>query len=200
MQRLEFPLTAIFRVLALSPEVQVRDAQGALLMQVKQKLLTLREDTTVFADADKTRPLYRMRADRISGFRAVHTITSADTGVPLGAVRATGIRSLWRARYDVTNSAGREVTRIQEENPWIKVIDGLVDSIPLIGPLVAMFINPSYLVVAPDGSTYARISKKRSLVDRRFTLDRTAPNPNDVSDELLALALIQVVLLERSRD
>ncbi len=84
---LAFPLKATFRILTLSPEVWVENARGELLLQVKQKLLTLREATTVFADEAKTVPVYKMLADRVIGFRAVHRITRASDGAPIGAVK-----------------------------------------------------------------------------------------------------------------
>ena len=60
-----YPLTLTFKLVTLSPEVQVTDANGQLLLQVKQKLLTLREDTTVFADQQKTVPLFKIDRDFI---------------------------------------------------------------------------------------------------------------------------------------
>ncbi len=175
------------------------DASGALLMQVKQKLLTLREDTTIYADQEKTVPLYRMKADRITGFRAVHTITRLKDDHVVGSVRAAGLRSLWRARYDVTDAHGEALLHIQEANPWTKVIDTLLDEVPLVGPLVAMFINPWYRVQAPDGADVYRIVKRRSFVARHFLLERVGTPPVGVSDDLAAIALVEVAMLERNR-
>ncbi|MFC4456183.1 hypothetical protein [Deinococcus sonorensis] len=194
-----FPLKATFRIVTLSPEVQVRDTHDQVLLQVKQKLLTLKEDTTVFADAEKTRPLYRMKADRITGFRAVHAVTRLADGQALGSIRAAGLRSIWRARYDVTDAAGTILAHVQEQNPWTKVIDALLDEVPLVGPLVAMFINPRYTVQDAKGRVFAMILKQRSFVARHFTLERLEASPPELSDELLALALVQVIFLERSR-
>ncbi|WP_157448896.1 hypothetical protein [Deinococcus peraridilitoris] len=192
-------MTATFRLVTLSPELQVTDAKGETLMQVKQKLLTLREDTTVFADAEKTRPLYRMKADRVMGFRAVHRITRLRDEQVIGAVRAVGLRSLWSARYDVTDAQDREVLTIREENPWIKVIDGLIDEIPVIGWIAGMFINPSYLMLNTAGETVFRIRKRRSLVERRFILEPVTPPDPALDPDLVVLALIETVLLERER-
>jgi uncharacterized protein YxjI len=194
-----YPLTATFRIFTLSPEVQVRDASGNLLLQVKQKLLSLREDTTVFADLEKTVALYRMKADRVIGFRAVHHITRLADNMVIGAVRAAGLRSIWQARYSVTDGQDQVVLNIREENPWIKVIDALVDEIPLVGPLIAMFINPRYLMEDSNGVLHYRITKKRSFVGRNFLLEQIGgDNRPDLDERLVALALIQVVFLERN--
>ena len=194
-----YPLTATFRIVTLSPELQVTDANGKVLMQVKQKLLTLREDTTVFADAQKTQPLYRMKADRVMGFRAVHRITRLADGAPVGSVRAAGLRSLWRTRYSVLNERDEEILTIQEENPWVKVVDGLVDEIPVVGWLVGMIINPTYVMLNPKGDVKYRIRKRRSLLERHFTLEQVGEPDSALNHDLVVLALIETVLLERDR-
>ncbi|WP_293910323.1 LURP-one-related family protein [Deinococcus sp.] len=195
----KYPLKATFRFITLSPEVQVKDADERLLMQVKQKLLTLREDTTIYGDEAKTQPLYRMKANQIIGFRAVHTITRIKDETVVGGLRAAGLRSIWRASYDITDASGNTLLHIQEGNPWVKVLDGLLDEIPLIGPLIAMFINPYYTVRTPGGADVFRILKKRSFVARHFLLERLGDSPEGVSEDLAAITLVEVAMLERNR-
>jgi hypothetical protein len=197
---LAYPLTATFRIIALSPELQVRDANDQVILELKQKVFTLREDTTVFADEARTVPLYRMRADRISGFWATHHITRVSDGAPVGTVAAEGLRSLWSARYQVRDGQERKVFVIHEENPFIKFIDALVDDIPVIGWLLQSAINPTYVAEDENGVIRYRITKRRSLLERRFVMDRVAEDPHeDLDERLVALALIQVMLLERHR-
>ena len=193
-----YPITATFRMITLSPEVQVKNSSDELLMQVKQKLLTLREATTVYADLEKTQPLYHIKADRISGFRAVHRITKAQGGEAVGSVKATGLRSLWKTHYDVTDAQDRPLFYIQEENPWIKFLDALLDDIPLIGPIAATFIQPSYLLKDASGTAHYRIVKRRSFVARHFSLEHLGTTA-DFPAELVALSLIQTIFLERNR-
>lgn len=197
---INYPLTATFKLLALSPEVTVRDSSGALMLQVKQKGFTLREETTVFADEAKKVPLYKMMADRVIGFRAVHKITRLADNTVVGAVKAAGFRSLWRTQYDIADSSDQVILTVREENPWIKVLDSLVDEIPLVGFIIAMFINPRYLMTDSSGTLLYRISKKRSILESHFTLEQMTTNANVSNDErLIALALIQVVFLEKHR-
>jgi hypothetical protein len=196
---IQYPLTATFKLLALSPEVQVRDAAGNMMLQVKQKALTLREDTTVFADEKKTVPLYRMVADRAIGFRAVHRITRLSDNTVIGAVKATGFRSLWKTQYDVTGPQDEPVFTIREENAWIKFIDAMVDELPF-GFIFSAFINPRYLLTDETGVVRYRITKKRSFIERNFILEQVSPDTDEGLDErLVALALIQTIFLERHR-
>lgn len=197
---INYPLTATFKLLALSPEVTVRDVNGTLMLQVKQKALTLREETTVFADEAKKIPLYKMIADRIMGFRAVHRITRLADNALVGSVKATGFRSLWRTQYDITDPSDKIILTVREENPWIKVIDELVGEIPLIGWVIAGFINPTYLMTDENGTALYRITKKRSIVERNFICEQIATDSHPNTDErLVALALIQVIFLEQHR-
>jgi uncharacterized protein YxjI len=197
---INYPLTATFKILSFSPEVTVRDSNGALMLQVKQKALTLREETTVFADEAKKVPLYKMLADRVIGFRAVHRITRLADNALIGSVKATGFRSLWRTQYDITDSSEKIILTVREENPWIKVLDALVDEIPLVGFVIATFINPRYLMTDEHGTVLYRITKKRSFIDRNFTLEQIAPDAHvGVDERLVSLALIQVIFLEHHR-
>ncbi len=197
---INYPLTATFKLLALSPEVTVRDSSNALMLQVKQKALTLREETTVFADEAKKIPLYKMLADRVIGFRAVHRITRLSDNALVGSVKATGFRSLWRTQYDIADSSDKTILTVREENPWIKVLDEVVGEIPLVGFIISSFINPRYLMTDENGTVLYRITKRRSLIERNFTLEQIAPDAHVGTDErLVSLALIQVIFLEHHR-
>jgi hypothetical protein len=197
---ISYPLTTTFKLLALSPEVTVRDSNQNIMLQVKQKALTLREETTVFADEQKTLPLYKMLADRVMGFRAVHRITRLSDNALVGSVKATGFRSLWRTQYDVADSSDKTILTVREENPWIKVIDELVGEIPLVGFIIASFINPTYLMTDEHGTALYRITKKRSLIERNFICEQIAQDSHpNVDERLVALALIQVIFLEHHR-
>ncbi len=197
---IQYPLTLTFKLIALSPEVQVRDANNAVLLQVKQKLLTLREATTVFADEAKTVPIYSMIADRVIGFRAVHHITRLTDNARIGNVKAQGFRSLWAARYEVTDANDKLAFNFREDNPWITVLDAIAESIELVGFLIAYFINPTYTMTDEKGVKRYRIKKQRSFTGRRFTLESLAPNDDtDIDERLVALALIQIAMLERRR-
>lgn len=197
---INYPLTATFKLLALSPEVTVCDSSNALMLQVKQKALTLREETTVFADEAKKIPLYKMLADRVIGFRAVHRITRLSDNALVGSVKATGFRSLWRTQYDIADSSDKTILTVREENPWIKVLDEVVGEIPLVGFIISSFINPRYLMTDENGTVLYRITKRRSLIERNFTLEQIAPDAHVGTDErLVSLALIQVIFLEHHR-
>ncbi|MCA3748918.1 MAG: hypothetical protein IN808_07235 [Rubrobacter sp.] len=112
-------------------------------------------------------------------------------------MRQLGVRSLWRSTYEVRGPDGVEAAVIREENPWVKALDGLAESLPGGDALGGLFFNPAYLVES-RGRTVMRLRKERSLLEGRFTLHRTGDFPEDEERLLLAGAIL-VILLERDR-
>jgi hypothetical protein len=193
---LHYPLDLSFKIIAFNPQVRVTDAGGRLVAYVKQRALALKESVQVFADEAQQRPLYRMNADRILDFSAQYTIAAAD-GLPIGALQRQGARSLWRASYTILDPAGGEIGLIHEENPWVKVLDGLVGEVPGLGLVSGYFLNPAYLVDL-RGRTVLHFKKQPAFLESRFTVERRG-DFGDAEEQLLLASVIMLVLLERAR-
>ena len=191
-----YPLTLRFKKLAIAQQFAVESPSGELLMYVKQKAFKLKEAITVFADREQTRPLYRIAADRVIDFSATYQISDADGGY-VGEVRRKGMRSLWRARYEI-HRGDQPVFSVGEENPWAKVADGLVREIPVVSLLSGYVFHPRYRVSAEAGDVL-RLSKQPAFLESVFRVDRLE-TPLDPEDErLLLIGMVTTVLLERSR-
>ncbi len=191
-----YPLGLSFKMIAISPQIRVTDAAGRTVMYVKQKAFKLREDVTIFSDEQQQFPLVHMKADRIIDFAATYTIRDTADRV-LGAVKGQGMRSLWHTQFAVMDASGNVVGSIEEDNPWVKVADGLVNEIPLVGWVAGLFINPAYTVTL-NGRPSLHLVKKPSMLERHFTITNTGDLTE--SDELLALAsVIMMLLLFRGR-
>lgn len=189
---LNYPLTLSFKIIALAPQVRVLDASGNLVMYVRQKILALREDVKVFADEQQQRQLFQIKADRIIDFSAQYNITAIGGG-PVGSVKRQGMRSLWKATYDIRDPFGGEVGLIHEENPWLKVLDGLLSEIPFLG----MLVNPAYLVDL-RGQTVLYLKKQPAFFEGRFTLDKRGEF-SEADEKLLLSSVLMMLMLERSR-
>ncbi|MEP6693480.1 MAG: hypothetical protein ABJB39_02430 [Chloroflexota bacterium] len=192
-----YPLTLTFKFLTISSFIRVVDANGRLVAFVKQRAFRLREDVTIFANEVQTDALYHMKANKIIDIGATYAISGAD-GRPLGAVRQRGMRTLWRATYDILDETNNAVGLIHEQDPWVKILDGLIGEIPFVGFVIQQWINPTYLIDGTDGTTYLRLRKRPSLIERRFTLELDAPLPSRL-EQLALPATLMVVLLERGR-
>lgn len=187
-----YPLTFSFKIIAFNPQVKVTDSSGQTALYVKQKALALKEDVKIFADESQQRQLYQMKANKIIDFSAQYNITRPDGG-PVGVVKRKGMRSLWKATYNIMDAGGAEVGLIHEENPWIKVLDGLVSDVPFVG----MFINPAYLVDL-RGQAVLYLKKQPAMLEGKFTLEKRG-DFSDADEGLLLSSLIMMLMLERMR-
>jgi len=197
---LQYPLTLNFKIAALAPQISVADASGREILYVRQKLLKLRDKITVFSDSSQSQELYEINADRILDFSARFVFTDRQ-GRTVGAIQRQGTRSIWKATYDIQEASGRDLFRVQEEQPWLKVIDYFVEEIPFVGMLSGYLFSPTYGVQRlATGQTALRITKHRTLLSRTFTIDNLEgqlPEPEEVAT---VLGIMIMVLHERRRE
>jgi hypothetical protein len=123
-------------------------------------------------------------------------VRTAD-GVDLGSLRRKGMRSIWRASYEATDPNGQTSVVIHEENPWIKVLDGLAGELPIVGMFLPMFINPAYLADR-DGVSLLKMKKQPAVFEGKFTIDKLGEFA-DSEESLLLASLVMMILLERQR-
>ena len=194
---MHYPLNLTFKIISLSPQFHLSDAAGRSVFYVKQKLFKLKESVNVFADVHKQNLRYEINADKVIDWSAKYTFTDA-AGNVLGAVKRQGMRSLWRARYDVVESDGGENFNIQEENPWSKVGDQFFQQIPLVGAFAGYVFHPSFLVSRPDGTPAMRMRKIPAMWEGRFQVDRLL-ELDETEEQRILLSLMMMVLLERRR-
>ncbi len=190
---LNYPLTMSFKVIAFNPQVKITDASGQTVLYVKQKALALKEAIKVFSDEGQKNELYNIKANKIIDFSAQYNITAAN-GTAIGAVKRQGMRSLWKATYNIVDPAGSEVGLIHEENPLIKVIDALVGEMV---PFVNMFINPAYLVDL-RGQNVLYLKKQPAFMEGKFTLQKRG-NFSEADEAILLPSVIMMLMLERMR-
>jgi hypothetical protein len=199
---LNYPLTMTFKILAVAPQIFVRDANGAELMYVKQKLFKLKEAINIFSDPSQTRQLYSIKADRILDFSARYNIADSQ-GLNMGAVKRRGMRSLWKASYDVFEG-DQAAFHIQEENALVKVMDALFGEIPVLGMFSGYIFNPAYLVTRPGsaeqpGQAVMRLSKQPAFLESSFKVEKVDPTLSAKEEQQILLSLMMMILLERSR-
>ena len=192
---MNYPLDLRFKIATIGTRVSVTDAGGRMVAYVRKKKFRLKEDIGVYSDEGQNKLLFRIRADRALDFGASYSVALPD-GTPLGAVRQDGMRSLWKSTYALTNASGG-VGSIHEENPWVKVLDGLMEAIPFGDALGGLFFNPAYIVELRGGPAL-RVAKQRSVFESSFRLEKLKDFSEEEEDLILA-GVIMMVLLERDR-
>jgi uncharacterized protein YxjI len=193
---LSYPLDLSFKIVTIGSRIKIKDATGRQVAYVRKQKFKLKENVGVYSDEAQSSLLFRMKADRMLDFSARYAISGPD-GHPIGAVGRRGVKSLWRSAYVLDDAYGTEAGSIREDNPWTKVLDGVMESVPLGDALGGLFFNPAYLAEL-YGRDVLRLQKQPSVLESSFRIDKLADFSDDEEDLLLA-GIIMMVLLERDR-
>ena len=194
---MQYPLSMSFKILALAPQIKVTDAAGETVCYVQQKMFRLKEAVTVFTDQKKQATLCEIKADKIIDWSACYHFFD-NSGETFGAVRRKGMRSIWKAHYEVLDENNQHISTIQEENPMAKVMDSVLGEIPIVGMLTGYLFHPKYLLTSNAGEPRLRMTKEAAFLEGKYRIDKLVEF--DPVDELRALmAFLMMSLLERSR-
>lgn len=198
LNNLNYPLDFKFKITTLASDFNITDKNGNYVAYVRQKMFKLKEDVIVFNDESKSKELFRIKANQWIDFNASYSLTEIATGRNFGRMARKGMRSIWKASYDILDANDQPKFKIQEDNAWVRFFDGMVGEIPLIGMFTGYFLNPSYTVTGMDGKAYFKLKKMPSFFGRRFQLDRLI-DIDDEEESLVILSLLMMTLLERAR-
>jgi hypothetical protein len=197
-KNMNYPIDLSFKLLALASQVRVTDAGGQMLGYMKQKMFKLKEDIRIFADDTQTTQLFGIKADRIIDFSAKYNFTDRN-GTTLGSIRRKGMRSIWKAHYEIYDEREQLVMEIHEESAWVKVFDALIGEIPIVGAFTGYIFNPAYLVTrAGGGAVVARLAKQPAFFEGKFQLSNQG-QMNEMEETRVLLGVLTMTLLERNR-
>jgi len=199
LKNLQYPLQFSFKIVAFAPQLSVTDANGTSIVYIKQKLFKFKEKVEIFTDKSKSQKLGGIQANKVIDWSARYFFDTAQ-GAALGSVGRKGMRSLWKASYEVFNlneDAARY--KISEENPMAKVFDSLLGEIPLVGMATGYLFNPRYGAVCnTTGQTAMRLTKKPAFFEGKFELEKHGELTVQQETNLI-MSFIMLVLLERRR-
>lgn len=195
---MNFPLDFRFKILAFAPQANVTDANGAQICYLKQKLFRFKEKVEIYTDSSRSTLVATISANKVLDWSARYTFHDAQ-GNEIGSVGRRGMRSIWKAHYDVFN-AGDDTPdfEIREENPWAKVGDSIFGEIPILGFLTGYLFHPSYLATRSDGSAATRLKKEPAFLESKFVISKLGEMSAREEMNLL-LSFLMLNLLERRR-
>ena len=198
LQGLQYPLTLSFKVLALASQATVTDAAGRTVLYTKQKMFKFREHVEIWTDKSQGTRLAEIKANKVIDWSARYFSTDANGG-EIGSVGRRGWRSMWKAHYETFNPGDNVPDfTIQEESAWVKVLDGLLGEIPILGMFTGYFFHPSYLATRANGTPAMRITKQPAFFEGRFQIEKLGDMT--AREELnLFLSFMMLILLERRR-
>ncbi len=194
---MEYPLDMNFKLLALSPQIKVTDANGETVCYVKQKMFKLKEAVNVFRDESQQVKLCEIKADRIIDFSANYHFFDT-SGESFGGLRRKGMRSIWKAHYELLDEDDQHLGTINEENAMAKVADSFFGELPVIGLFSGYIFHPKYLLTSTSSQPQMRLEKKPAMFEGKYTIEKLAEV--DPVDELRCLmGFMMMTLLERQR-
>lgn len=198
LNNLNYPLDLKFKISTLSSDFNITDKNGNYVAYVRQKMFKLKEDVVIYSDDTRTKELYRIKANKWIDFNAAYAITDVNNGKTFGRLARKGMRSLWKATYNIIDHEDKQRFQVSEDNGWVKFFDSLVGEIPIVGMFTGYFLNPTYSVKDDSGKVYFKLKKMPSMIGRRFQLDRVV-DIDDEDESLVVLSLLMMTLLERMR-
>lgn len=198
----QYPLFVSFKILAFAPQLQITDSAGRSLVYVKQKLFKFKEKVAIFTDKSKATKLGAIQANKILDWSARYFFESNEaTPRAIGSVGRKGMRSIWKASYEVFNPEDETPDyHITEENPAAKIFDSLLGEIPIIGMATSYLFNPKYLATyKTSGEGMIRVTKKPALWEGKFQIDKLSNNLTPQQELNIIFSFIMLLLLERGR-
>jgi len=196
----QYPLKMSFKLISMGPQIYVREASGRDVLFVHQKAFKLKEDVAVYTDSSKNHELYRIKADRIIDFSARYSFTDSTSGMSLGAVKREGMRSIFKASYNIFAEGDQITHHIKEDNAWVRVMDAIFADLPIIGMFSGYVFNPTYTVYQSGTETpILHIKKLPAFFEGAFELTLVGQPANETEETRLILAVMMMTLLERMR-
>lgn len=197
MKNIQFPVNFTFKISTFANDFTATDATGTTIAYVRQKMFKLKEAITIYSDQSKSKVDYTIKADRWLDFSAAYSFFD-EHGTEFGKIARKGFRSIWKATYNIVDQHGQQQYTVNEENPWVKVIDALISEVPILGMFTGYLFNPSYIVKDNNGNPIVRLKKEPSFFGRKFQLTKVGEMDSDDDDRVM-LGLMMMILLERRR-
>ena len=194
---MQYPLTMSFKILALAPQIKVTDDAGNTVCYVKQKMFKLKEAVNVFRDQTQQQLLCEIKADRIIDWSANYHFYDT-SGETFGSVRRKGVRSIWKAHYEVFDEDGNHESTISELNPMAKVADSFLGELPIVGLSSGYLFHPKYELVDTSNVPRMTLTKQAAMWEGKFIVEKKH-DYDDVAELRDLMAFMMMSLLERAR-
>lgn len=114
--------------------------QGELVAFAEQKRLAFKERVDFYADKDKKKHAFVMRAEKVMDVHGKYFIEDTD-GNRVGAFRKEFAKSLLNSTWDILDSKDNKVLVISESNQAIAILRRFLQWIPIIGDVLDLIMN-----------------------------------------------------------
>ena len=107
---------------------------------------------------------------------------------------------IFQASYLLFDAMDQQTHALSEDNAMIRVADGCLTSIPVIGMFSGYFFHPSYTITdVASGVGLMRLTKEPAFFEGKFKIEALADIADEALESRLILSLVMMILLERAR-
>lgn len=197
----QYPLQIRFKLAALTSRFSIADNTNKEIMYIEQKVLALREAVRVYNNQNDKEQIFGIKTNQMLDFSARYFFyTGADETSPIGSIKEEGLKTIFKATYNLFDRDNILKFTIKETDPWIRLVDFLFSQIPILGLFAGYVFHPSYDVInTQTNQKTITLKKLSSFWERQFSIEviDQSLNPND--EFICLLGIIMMIQLQRGR-
>lgn len=114
--------------------------QGKLVAFAEQKRLAFKERVDFYADTDKKKPIFVLRAEKVMDVHGKYFIEDTK-GNRLGAFKKEFKKSLLNSTWNILDGKDKPALVINESNQVIAVLRRFLQFIPIVGDVMDLVMN-----------------------------------------------------------
>jgi uncharacterized protein YxjI len=166
---------------------RVYGPDGQLVLFVKHKIFTFKDEWNIFRDESEQVPLIRVKARKAIALNAVTDVFDAVTGNTVGTVRNKGLKSIIRDTWEILGDTEDQVKGMFAE-----------DSNALLRRFIPLLLGHWHMEI--DGQHIAKVDQVFRFFTKEFTLEITNPGKADPRFIIgcAMLALMREIMREQS--
>ncbi len=197
----QYPLQIRFKLIALAPRFSITDSSNKEVLYIEQKVLAIREAIRVYNNQNDKNQVYGIKTPQILDFGAQYFFyTGTDEATPIGSIKQEGLKTIFKATYNILDQANNIKFTIIENDPWVRFIDFLFTQIPFLGIFAGYLFHPTYNVIdSQTNKTVMVLKKVPSFLERQFSVELIDQNISPVDEVNCLLGIIMMIQLQRSR-
>ena len=177
------------KVIAITNQYWIEDAQGRSLGYSKQKLIRIKEKISVFTDDSMSSELFRIQQEQVMDMWGTFAVGDSVTGAVVGKIRRQAITSgIYKDEYLLLDAYGNAVGRVAE-----RAGRGLARKFLPGGALV-----PEQLVVEFHGQQVAEIKQQFKVIGDIWEVD-CSRLPALFDRRTLIATMLLMGMIERDR-
>ena len=177
------------KVIAITNQYWIEDAQGRSLGYSKQKLIRIKESIRIFTDDSMSSELFRIQQEQIMDMWGTFAVVDSATEAVVGKIRREALSSgIYKDAYVLLDQYGNAVGRVAE-----RAGRGLARKFVPGGSLV-----PEQLVVEFGGQQVAEIKQQFKVIGDIWEVD-CSRLPARFDRRTLIAAMLLMGMIERDR-